>query len=111
MSEETTQPAQEDPKPAKPAKAAPAAKAAPSPFAPNVRRSPQPKPMVVKAPPPPPREGTRERHRYDRAKEGKAVPEWMDAAAAAMNRWPNGAELSREDYDKAIEAAGQITVR
>jgi hypothetical protein len=107
---------QEAPK-AIPAKAAPAAKAPAKPafkLPANARITPQParrapaKPEVKKDPP---REGTVERHLYDLEAAGKPLPRWKFAAAKAMNRWPNGAELSRDAFDAAIKKAETITVR
>ncbi len=97
------------PKPA--AKPAPAKLAGPPAGArvtpqPSGKRTPAPK-----LPPPVPPEGTVERHWFDHEKEGNPIPAWKHAAAKAMNRWPVGAEVKREDYDAAITQAENIRVQ
>src|ERR1700759_583943 len=110
MSDETrtteTPKAKQAPKAAQPAQ--PAQRAFPD----NARITPQPKqrPKHPKMDAPVPREGTVEPHLHAQNVEGKPVPAWKHAAAKAMNRCPHGAELSREMYDKAIEAAGNVTI-
>lgn len=109
--------ANQEEKQATPAKAAPAAKAPAKPafkLPANARITPQPArraPVKAAVKKDPPREGTVERHLYDHETEGTPVPRWKFAAAKTMNRWPNGAELSRETFDAAIKKAETITVR
>lgn len=67
-------------------------------------------PPVRAPPPPPPRDGTIERHFYDRAKEKNPVELWKHNAAKAMKRWPIGAEVNRDEYDAAITNAENITL-
>ena len=35
---------------------------------------------------------------------------WKHAGARALHCWPVGAELSREDYEKALDAAAHVSI-
>lgn len=41
----------------------------------------------------------------------RETPLWVFAAAKAMQRWPEGFELTREDFDAACDAAQAEVIR
>jgi hypothetical protein len=42
--------------------------------------------------------------------EAKKPPAWLAAAARAMRGWPIGREVTEQEFDDALEAAGQVAI-
>jgi hypothetical protein len=43
--------------------------------------------------------------------EQKKLPAWMFAAAKAHENWPQGFEVTEEDFDQAVQAACGVALR
>lgn len=48
---------------------------------------------------------TRKRRPYEEHAKDAETPAWLVAATAASAGWVQGREVTREDYDKAVDAA------
>jgi hypothetical protein len=71
----------------------------------------EPVPGAEAQPDAPDRKASANRKPVETHRDEAKTPAWAFAAAKQKHKWPVGAELTRAEYDRAIESARQEVIR